>query len=105
MKVLVTGNLGFVGNILTEYLEKEDYEVVGFDSNFYPQGFLGKTNSNILQIKKDLRNVSINDLKGIDAICHLAGLSNDPLGEINPNLTHEINQISTIKLAKLSIQL
>jgi nucleoside-diphosphate-sugar epimerase len=102
MKVLVTGNLGFVGNVLTEHLEKEDYEVVGFDSDFYPQGFLGKANSNISQIKKDLRNVSINDLKGIGAICHLAGLSNDPLGEINPNLTHEINQVATIKLAKLA---
>ena len=102
MNVLVTGNLGFVGNVLSEHLVKEDYKVVGFDSDFYPQGFLGKTNSNILQIKKDLRNVSINDLKGIDAICHLAGLSNDPLGEINPNLTHEINQVATIKLAKLA---
>jgi len=102
MKVLVTGNLGFVGNVLCEQLLKEDYEVIGFDSDFYPQGFLGKINSNILQIKKDLRHISINDLKGVDAICHLAGLSNDPLGEINPNLTHEINQLATIKLAKLA---
>jgi len=102
MKILVTGNLGFVGNVLSEQLVKQDFEVVGLDSDFYPQGFLGKMNSEIVQIKKDLRNISIDDLKGIDAICHLAGLSNDPLGEINPNLTHEINHLSTIKLAKLA---
>ena len=102
MKVLVTGNLGFVGNVLSENLLKEDNDVVGFDSDFYPQGFLGKINSNILQIKKDLRHISINDLKGVDVICHLAGLSNDPLGEINPNLTYQINQLATIKLAKLA---
>ncbi len=102
MKVLVTGNLGFVGNVLSEQLVKQDFKVVGYDSSFYPQGFLGKENSNIIQIKKDLRNISIDDLKGIDAICHLAGLSNDPLGEINSNLTYEINNLATVQLAKLA---
>lgn len=102
MKVLVTGNLGFVGNVLSEQLVTQDFKVVGYDSSFYPQGFLGKENSNIIQIKKDLRNISIDDLKGIDAICHLAGLSNDPLGEINSNLTYEINNLATVQLAKLA---
>ena len=102
MKVLVTGNLGFVGNVLSEQLIDQGFQVVGYDSGFFPQGFLRKDNSNITQIKKDIRNISIDDLKDVSAICHLAALSNDPLGEINPNLTHEINNLATIRLAKIA---
>lgn len=102
MKVLVTGNLGYVGNVLTRMLLEKNFEVVGCDTGFYPQGFLGLTEPKIIQIKKDIRNLTEDDLDGVSSICHLAALSNDPLGEINPNLTEEINYFSTIKLAKLA---
>jgi len=102
MKVLVTGNLGFVGNILTKKLLEQKFEVVGYDAGYYPQGFLNLKKIEYKQIEKDIRNVSIEDLKDVSAICHLAALSNDPLGEINPNLTEDINYKATIKLAKLA---
>ena len=102
MKVLVTGNLGYVGNVLTRMLLEQKIDVVGCDTGFYPQGFLNLPEPNIIQIKKDIRNLSAEDLKGVSSICHLAALSNDPLGEINPNLTEDINYNATIRLAKLA---
>lgn len=102
MKILVTGNLGYVGNVLTRMLLKENFEVIGCDAGFYPQGFLGLPEPKIIQIKKDIRNLTVDDLKDVSAICHLAALSNDPLGEINPNLTEDINYFATAKLAKLA---
>ena len=102
MKVLVTGNLGYVGNVLTKILLEQKIDVVGCDTGFYPQGFLNSETSKCVQIKKDIRNLSVEDLKGVSGICHLAALSNDPLGEINPNLTEEINYKATIRLAKLA---
>ena len=102
MKVLVTGNLGYVGNVLTRMLLEQKFDVIGCDTGFYPQGFLDLETSECTQIKKDIRNLSVEDLKGVSVICHLAALSNDPLGEINPNLTEEINYNATIRLAKLA---
>ena len=102
MKVLVTGNLGYVGNVLTRMLLNQKFDVAGYDVGFYPQGFLGLENFEYQQIKKDIRYVSIEDLKDVSAICHLAALSNDPLGEINPNLTENINYKATVRLAKLA---
>ena len=102
MKVLVTGNLGYVGNVLTRMLLNQKFDVTGYDVGFYPQGFLGLENFEYQQIKKDIRYVSMEDLKDVSAICHLAALSNDPLGEINPNLTENINYKATVRLAKLA---
>jgi|TARA_B110000495_G_scaffold203808_1_gene229678 nucleoside-diphosphate-sugar epimerase len=102
MKVFVTGNLGYVGNVLTRMLLEKNFEVIGCDTGFYPQGFLNQSEPKITQIKKDIRNLTENDLKNVSAVCHLAALSNDPLGEINPNLTEEINHTATVKLAKLA---
>jgi nucleoside-diphosphate-sugar epimerase len=101
MKVLVTGNLGYIGTVLTEVL-KSDYDVVGFDAGFFSECNLVETQSLNKQIIKDIRNISDNDLKDIDYIIHLAALSNDPLGELNPNLTKDINFQSTKNLALLS---
>lgn len=102
MKVLVTGNLGYVGSVLSEMLSISGFQIIGCDTSFYPQEFLRKQPLDIIQIKKDIRNISLNELKGFNAICHLAALSNDPLGEINPSLTYDINYSSTIRLAKLA---
>lgn len=103
MKVLVTGNLGYIGCVLTDILINEDYDVVGFDTNYYePIGPLPESHKKIKQIKKDIRFISEDDLEGIDTVIHLAALSNDPVGELNPKLTTDINYGGTIKLAKLA---
>jgi len=102
MKILVTGDLGYIGNVLTRLLIKQKFDVIGCDVGFYPQGFLGLEDPEIEHIRKDIRKISKEDLKGVSAICHLAALSNDPLGEINPNLTEDINYKATIRLAKLA---
>ena len=103
-KVLVTGNLGYIGTVLTEQLLKEDYRVVGIDTNYYrdKQLFEFKFSKKVHQITKDIRNITKNDIKGIDSIIHLAALSNDPLGKLNPTLTDEINFKASLRLAKLA---
>lgn len=105
MNILVTGNNGYIGSVLTEILLDKGYDVTGYDSNYY-EGVISDTiSSRISQINKDIRDVSKEDLENIDAIIHLAALSNDPLGEFNPELTFDINYGSTIKLAKLAKEL
>ncbi len=101
MKVLVTGNLGYVGQVLTSKLIEKNYQVIGCDVGFY-QYELQKIDNLNITIKKDIRNIVESDLKDCSAILHLAALSNDPLGEINSSLTHEINFLATIRLAQMA---
>lgn len=103
-KILVTGNLGYVGSVLVEQLVREKYEVVGYDTEYYGKECLlyDYVPSVVRQIKKDIRDVESQDLEGIDAVIHLAALSNDPLGEFDPILTHAINYEATLKLAHLA---
>lgn len=102
MNILVTGNKGYIGMVLTEMLLQKGYSVVGFDAGFYDYCQLSKTNFNIKQINKDIRDATKEDFKNIDAIVHLAALSNDPLGEFDPELTLQINFQATVNLAKLA---
>jgi nucleoside-diphosphate-sugar epimerase len=102
MKILVTGDRGYIGSILTQMLEEKSYEVVGYDIDYYQETDLYPTKRTYKQITKDIRHISSEDIEGMDAVIHLAGLSNDPLGELNPNLTVDINFKATVKLAKLS---
>jgi len=102
MKVFLTGNMGYVGNVLASILIKKKYEVTGCDIGYYPQNFIEKKISGINLIKKDIRDLTKKDLEGHDAVLHLAALSNDPLGEFNPSLTNEINFLATIRLGKLA---
>ena len=103
MKVLVTGSHGYIGTVLVPMLIEEGHEVVGFDSDLYEQCTFGGSNlANIPCIRKDIRDAQAADLEGFDAILHLAGLSNDPLGDLNPQLTYEINHIASVHLAKLA---
>ena len=105
MRVLVTGNLGYIGSVLTDILISKGYGVTGLDTNYYePIAPLSKTDAKIKQIKKDIRKIEKEDLEGIDVIIHLAALSNDPLGEFDTKLTYDINFESTVKLAILAKQ-
>ena len=102
MKILVTGNNGYIGTVLTEILYNQNFDVVGLDNNYFEDCKLLKTKGVQKQIIKDVRDISDKDLKNIDAVIHLAALSNDPTGELDPAITEEINFESTIKLANLS---
>lgn len=100
MKILVTGHQGYIGTVLIEMLLQKSYEVIGFDTGYYKDCSLSDLAQVGQEINKDIRDISRDDLEDIDAVIHLAGLSNDPLGELTPNLTEDINHQASMKLAK-----
>ena len=102
MKVLVTGHKGYIGTVLVPKLVALGYDVKGLDSDLFANCTFGTEVQEIPWIKKDIRDVTSEDVKGVDAIIHLAGLSNDPLGDLDPNLTYAINYQASVKLAKLA---
>ena len=102
MKILVTGNQGYIGTVLTSELLNENFQVIGFDVGYFKNCLLTPFKENFLQINKDIREINKEDLKEVEAIVHLSGLSNDPLGEFDKKITREINFDATIRLAKLS---
>jgi nucleoside-diphosphate-sugar epimerase len=100
--ILITGSEGYIGSVLVDKLKKNGYNVRCIDSGFFIKNSIGKPSSSYYLIKKDIRLINKNDLKNVDAIIHLAALSNDPMGELNPSLTKNININATIRLAKLA---
>jgi nucleoside-diphosphate-sugar epimerase len=104
MRVLVTGNHGYIGAILTRMLTDSGHAVVGLDNDLYLSCMYGSWENTLPTIRKDIRDVEAQDLKGFEAIIHLAGLSNDPLGDLNPQLTYEINYQASARLARLAKQ-
>ncbi|MBI5123537.1 SDR family oxidoreductase [Candidatus Roizmanbacteria bacterium] len=99
-KILVTGDQGYIGAVLVPMLIKTGYEVIGLDTEYFSDGL--EKAPDYKNIKKDIRKLTIKDLRGVDAVIHLAALSNDPMGEVNPSLTKEINLIASRKLIRLS---
>lgn len=105
MRTLVTGHSGYIGTVLAPMLIDAGHEVVGLDSNLFDQCTFGvESEPGFRCIKKDIRDVELEDLAGIDAVVHLAGLSNDPLGDLNPDLTYGINYKASVRLAALAKQ-
>ena len=104
MRILVTGDKGYIGTILTPMLVAEGHDVIGLDSDLYQRCTFGEGMPKTESIRKDLRDVDADDLEGFDAIMHLAALSNDPLGNLNPNLTYDINYRASVRLARLAKQ-
>ncbi len=101
MRVLVTGHHGYIGTILTSLLTAAGHSVVGLDSDLFTQSVFGEWQPEAFpSIHKDVRDVQAADLEGFDAVLHLAGLSNDPLGDLNPELTLEINFRASLHLAE-----
>jgi nucleoside-diphosphate-sugar epimerase len=102
-KVLVTGSEGYIGSVLMPMLIKEDFKVTGLDRCFYSEGNL--TNEILPEyriVRKDIRDISPDDLEGFDSVVHLAALSNDPLGKLNEELTFQINYKASVKLARIA---
>jgi len=88
MRVLVTGHRGYIGSVLVDRVEVSGHEVVGVDTELYEDcTFGGNKDSGIATINRDIRELSSSDLEGIDAIAHLAGVCNDPLGDLLPETT------------------
>lgn len=101
MKLLVTGTDGYVGVQLAQVLLDRGHDVVGLDTGFYREGWLyDGVKGSAKRINKDIRRVQETDLKGFGAVVHLAELSNDPLGQHKPEITHEINHLGSVALAE-----
>lgn len=99
MKVLVTGSEGYIGTVLVQELLKRGFKVTGLDTGYFMEGwFYDIEKKEYPFLKKDIRAVTAEDLKGFEAIVHLAELSNDPLGQIDPELTFAINHKGTARL-------
>jgi nucleoside-diphosphate-sugar epimerase len=102
-KIIVTGHNGFIGTLLVGLLVEKGYEVVGIDTNYYGTDCsFYPVKSLIKEIIKDTREITRADIEGAYAICHLAALSNDPMGELNPNLTYDINHLASVKIAEMA---
>ena len=107
MRVLVTGNQGYIGTVMVPMLLESGFDVLGFDSDLFDTCVFGdeatlRSVKNVSYLKKDVRDAELSDFNGIDAVVHLAALSNDPLGNFNPTVTYEINYKASVRLAKLA---
>jgi nucleoside-diphosphate-sugar epimerase len=103
MRVLVTGHKGYIGVVLTPLLKAAGHEVHGFDSDIFSRCSFGDGTPGVDgEVIKDIRDAEIDDVRGFDAVLHLAGLSNDPLGDLNPDLTFEINHRASSRLAEMA---
>lgn len=100
MRVLVTGHQGYIGTILTPMLLAEGYDVVGLDSGLFVENTFMPPQVEVPGMHKDIRDIEVADLAGFDAIIHLAALSNDPLGNLNPAITYDINHHGSVSLAQ-----
>src|SRR6188768_1264448 len=100
MKVLVTGHRGYIGVEMVSVLSKAGHEVVGLDTGFFNGCDFRAAPDEVPELVVDLRDVTAEQLKGFDAVAHLGALSNDPLGNINPDLTYDINLHASVKLAR-----
>ena len=102
MSILLTGSRGYIGTVMAPMMVAAGHDVVGLDTDLYRRSTFGPWRESIRTIEKDVRSVEAADLAGFDAVVHLAALSNDPLGDLNPALTYEINHLASARLAALA---
>jgi nucleoside-diphosphate-sugar epimerase len=102
VRVLVTGHDGYIGTVLAPIFERAGHEVVGLDTGYFDGCTLGPPAEPLPAIRRDVRDLEVDDLRGFDAVVHLAALSNDPLGDLDERLTYDINHRATVSLARLA---
>jgi len=104
MKVLLTGHRGYIGAVAGSVFRSSGHEVTGLDTDLYDGADFGVPFPKIPEVRKDIRNLTVTDLEGFDAVFHLAALSNDPLGNLDSDLTYSINHRASVQLAALAKQ-
>lgn len=105
MRICVTGSEGYLGSLLAPELLRRGHEVIGLDTGFYMECSLYRSGATIPKtLVKDLRQAELSDFQGMDAVVHMAELSNDPIGQLAPNITYDINHKGSIRLAELARQ-
>ncbi len=103
MKVLVTGTEGYLGSLLPPLLMEKGHEVLGVDTGYYKVGWLyNGTTVTAKTLNKDIRHITTEDLAGVEAIVHMAELSNDPTGQLSPTITYDINHKGSVRLANIA---
>jgi nucleoside-diphosphate-sugar epimerase len=102
MRILVTGHKGYIGSVMVPMLVSAGHEVVGIDSDLFRGCATGRDVQEVPELELDIRDVEQADLDGFDAVVHLAALSKDPLSDLNPQITDEINHVASVRLAKLA---
>jgi nucleoside-diphosphate-sugar epimerase len=102
MRVLLTGSRGYIGTVMAPLLAGAGHEVVGLDTDLYHRSTFGEWRESIRTMVKDVRAIEARDLDGFDAVVHLAALSNDPLGDLDPELTYDINHRASVRLARVA---
>lgn len=102
MRVLVTGNLGYIGTVLAQRLIGMGHDVQGLDVGYFSDCIVGERPADPPTWKVDIRDVEPTHLEGIDAVVHLAGLSNDPLGALDESLTDAVNRDATLRLLDIA---
>jgi len=101
LKILLTGHKGYIGSVAAQMFQSAGHEVIGLDSDLFAGCDFGETKT-IPEIRKDLRDLEKRDLEGFDAVMHFAALSNDPLSDLDPDLTYDINHRASVRLAELA---
>jgi len=102
MRIILTGHKGYIGAVAAPLLQKAGHEVVGLDTDLFAGCDFGNPNPEIPELRRDLRQLSKSDFAGFDAVVHLGALSNDPLGNLDPQLTYDINHHASVRLAELA---
>ena len=100
MRVLVTGHNGYIGSVLAPALQRAGHEVVGLDSDLFATCTFGADPPEVDSRQMDVRDVQSEDLVGFDAVIHLAAVCNDPVGNLNPEATYEINHQAAVRVAE-----
>ena len=101
-RVLVTGHEGFIGSVMAPLLSRAGYDVVGLDTGYFAECTLVEPDRSLPTIRKDIRDLGVDDVRGFDAIVHLAALSNDPIGNLDAGWTADINDRGSVRLAELA---
>src|SRR5215468_7954597 len=102
MRIILTGHKGYIGSVAAPLLQEAGHEVVGLDTDLFAGCDFGNPNPEIPELFRSLRQLSKSDFAGFDAVVHLGALSNDPLGNLDPQLTYDINHHASVHLAELS---
>lgn len=99
MRVLVTGHNGYIGSILVPMLQDAGHAVVGLDLDLFAPCVMGDRVPDVPSVRRDVRDVDVEDLVGFDAVMHLAAVCNDPVGNLNPQTTYDINHMASVRVA------